>query len=70
MLIIFPILHITNLSIAYPSHMNTHTQASWIDHFFVYTPDQELNIKGSDNPEEISTILVPLVQLLQSLRSN
>lgn len=56
------------LPIAYPSHINTEAQASWIDHFFVYTPDQEMHIKGSDNPEEISHILVPLVQLLQSLR--
>lgn len=55
------------LSIPYPSHMNTHQQASWIDHFFVYSPDNKLNIHGSHNPEELSQELVPLVQLLQRL---
>jgi hypothetical protein len=57
----------TYLPIDYPSHMNTHTQASWIDHFFIYSADSELDIKGSDYPEEVSSQLVPLVQLLNSL---
>jgi len=60
----------TYLSIDYPSHMNTHTQASWIDHFFIYTADSDLNIKGSDYPEELSNQLIPLVQLLNSLKRN
>lgn len=58
----------TYLSIDYPSHMNTHTQASWIDHFFIYSADSDLDIKGSDYPEEVSSQLVPLVELLNSLK--
>lgn len=58
------------LSIDYPSHMNTHTEASWIDHFFVYSSDSVLNIKGSDNPEEVSSQLVPIAHLLNSLKVN
>lgn len=51
----------------YPSHINTHTQASWIDHFFIYSPDSDLNIK-SNSPEELFDQLVPQVQLLNSLK--
>lgn len=60
----------TYLPIDYPSHMNTHMQASWIDHFFVYSPDSELDIKGSDNPEDVANGLVPIVNLLNSLKGN
>jgi len=58
----------TYLPIDYPSHMNTHTQASWIDHFFIYSADAELVIKKSDYPQEISSQLVPIIQLLNSSR--
>lgn len=56
------------LPIEYPSHISTRLQASWIDHFFIYSADQELNIQGSDLPEEVSNQLVPTVQLLKSLK--
>ena len=41
--------------------MNTKMEASWIDNFFVYNPN--ISVVGSDNAEEISQILVPIVQL-------
>lgn len=50
------------LPIAYPSHINTKLKASWIDNFFIYSPDT--SIVGSDQPEELFEDLRPLVQLL------
>jgi hypothetical protein len=54
------------LPIAHPSHMNTKLQASWIDNFFIYSPDTP--IKGSDSPEELFNSLVPMVQLLHQFK--
>lgn len=50
------------LPIAHPSHINTKLEASWIDNFFVYSPDTP--IVGSDRPEEVCNALIPIVQLL------
>lgn len=49
---------------AYPTHMNTHKQASWIDLFFVYNADAQ----SSDDPAELFNGLVPTVEHLQSMR--
>lgn len=51
------------LPIAHPSHMNTKLEASWIDNFFIYSPN--IQIQPSDLPEEIFNDLIPIVQLLQ-----
>lgn len=56
------------LPIAYPSHMNTKLEASWIDNFFVYNPDNT-PITASDLPEEICNDLVPIVELLNEFKT-
>jgi hypothetical protein len=56
----------TYLPITHPSHMNTKLEASWIDNFFIYNPDT--NIQASDLPEEVCNGLVPIVQLLNDLK--
>jgi hypothetical protein len=56
----------TYLPITHPSHMNTKLEASWIDNFFIYNPNT--NIQASDLPEEICSGLVPIVQLLNDLK--
>lgn len=53
-----------HLPIAYPTHVNTKMQASWIDNFFVYAP--EVPIRASDRPEELCGVLNPTVDLLRS----
>lgn len=57
-----------HLSVAYPTHMNTHLQASWIDNFFIYAPECSANIKASDSPEEMFDALVPIVELLKTFQ--
>lgn len=55
--------------VEYPSHINTHLQASWIDHFFIYTPEkQKITVEVSHNPEEVCSTLVSTVQLLDRLK--
>lgn len=56
----------TYLPITYPSHMNTKLEASWIDNFFVYSPDT--NIQASDLPEEVCSGVVPIVHLLNDFQ--
>lgn len=51
------------LPIAHPSHINTKLQASWIDNFFIYSPNTP--VKGSDNPEEIVEALLSIIQILK-----
>lgn len=51
------------LPISHPSHINTKLEASWIDNFFIYSPNTE--IKGSDNPEEVVEALLPIIQILK-----
>lgn len=53
------------LEIAYPSHINTHAEASWIDHFFVYNPLNLKTITPSNAPEEVASFVVPIVNLLR-----
>jgi hypothetical protein len=47
-----------------PTHMNTLMEASWIDLFFIYTPDSSAKIQPSQ-PEELFDELVPIVNLLK-----
>lgn len=54
------------LPIAHPSHMNTKLEASWIDNFFIYSPDTP--IRASDLPEEVCNDLVPIVKLLNEFK--
>lgn len=54
------------LPITYPSHVDTKLKASWIDNFFVYSPD--IIIQASNFPEEMCAGLVPLVQLLDEFK--
>lgn len=56
----------TYLPIAHASHINTRLEASWVDNFFIYSPDT--HIQASDLPEEICVDLVPIVQLLNEFR--
>lgn len=56
----------TYLPIVHASHMNTKLEASWIDNFFIYSPDT--HIQASDLPEEICNGLVPIVQLLNEFK--
>ena len=55
------------LPIAHPSHVNTHLEASWIDHFFVSVPE-DIQITASDFPGEICEDLVPIVKLLNDFK--
>lgn len=55
-----------HLPVKYPSHVNTHLKASWIDNFFVFSPENQDSIRASHVPEELFNALVPIVQLLQS----
>lgn len=57
------------LPVSYPSHMNTHCEASWIDNFFVYCPEGLAAIRASDQPEELCSILPPIVHLLKEFQS-
>jgi hypothetical protein len=54
-----------SLNVAYPTHINTMQQASWIDNLFAYTPDSWDAIHVSEDPEELSESLEPTVQLLK-----
>lgn len=56
------------LPVAYPTHMNTHKQASWIDLFFVYNPESPDLSHSSDDPAELFRGLVHTVEYLQSIR--
>lgn len=55
------------LPIVYPSHMNTLLEASWIDNFFIYSPDT--NIQAADFPEQICNGLAPIVQILNEFKT-
>jgi hypothetical protein len=57
------------LPVNYPIHMNTHLEASWIDNIFVYRPEDEPAIQASNNPEEVCSILEPIVSILKSLKN-
>lgn len=54
------------LPIAHASHMNTKLEASWIDNFFIYSPNTF--IQASDLPEELCNGLGPIVQLLNEFK--
>lgn len=55
------------LPIMHASHMNTKLEASWIDNFFIYSPDTD--IQASDLPESICNGLVPIVKLLNEFKT-
>lgn len=56
-----------HLPVEYPSHMNTKLQASWIDNFFISTPrNNPEQIQASHQAEELSNVLVPIVELLKN----
>ncbi|MCE5316073.1 MAG: hypothetical protein LLG04_01745 [Parachlamydia sp.] len=53
-----------HLPIAYPSHVNTRLEASWIDNFFVYSP--RINVQATNEPSELSSAVAPAVTVLQA----
>lgn len=58
------------LPVAYPTHMNTHKQASWIDLFFIYHPEALAQVHSSDNPEELFMALKHVVDYLHSMKGS
>lgn len=56
----------SHLPVKYPTHINTHLQASWIDNFFVFIPENQGSTQASHEPEELFNALVPIVKLLQN----
>lgn len=53
------------LPIAYPSHINTQLEATWIDHFFIYSSDTFT--QASDDPEEMFASLATILELIGML---
>lgn len=51
-----------------PTHVNTHWQASWIDNFFAFSPDDKHRIQASQDPKELFDALEPIVDLFKKLR--
>lgn len=58
-----------SLPINYPTHIDTVRNATWIDNFFVYKPDNKMIIRTSSHPEEIDfTFLRTIIQFLEDLK--
>src|SRR5262249_42862279 len=56
-----------HVPISYPTHINTKQQASWIDNFFIYTPEGQM--ESSDKPDELFSALIPVVNLLKKTKN-
>lgn len=61
---------VIDLSIPYPTHVNTHREASWIDNIFVNAPSGYWdNIFASSKGEDFFKDLIPMIDLLQKKHS-
>lgn len=54
-----------SISIAYPTHVDTRQQATWIDNFFVYTPFDDSSISATCDPKELLDGLEAVIEVLQ-----
>jgi hypothetical protein len=54
-----------NQPIPYPTHIDTHREATWIDNLFIYNPYSEIPIKISADPAEFFDGLKPTMDLLK-----
>lgn len=58
-----------NMTIPYPSHINTHREASWIDNIFISNPFEEICIEASKS-DSFFVELEATVELLQNIPAN
>lgn len=57
-----------NVEIPYPTHINTHMQASWIDNIFIANPRLQSEIPVANEGFELFDELQPTLDLLKRLR--
>ncbi|NGX43085.1 MAG: hypothetical protein K940chlam7_01376 [Chlamydiae bacterium] len=58
-----------NLWIPYPTHIDTHRRASWIDNLFLYNPFDEIPVHIEREANHFFSNFHPIMELLASLRS-
>lgn len=57
-----------NLWVPYPTHIDTHKRASWIDNFFIYTNENGLPVEVVKDSNALCWHLNGVVELLKGLR--
>lgn len=58
-----------NLPVPYPTHINTHQEASWIDNIFIYNPYTEIPCQVSEDGSEFFNDLQRTIDLLKHIWS-
>lgn len=58
-----------NLWIPYPTHIDTYKRATWIDNFFIYTPELSSYVRVEKNPKNLGASVEKAASILLSLRS-
>lgn len=59
---------LTNVWIPYPTHINTHKEASRIDNIFIAIPDENLKFRVAEGAKDLFNELQPTLDLLESHR--
>lgn len=55
------------MEIPYPTHINTHMEASWIDNIFISNPYPQIESHITKDGSELFKELQPTLDLLESL---